>query len=482
MISALLVSLAAVAAFAVGLHYMRTGSVAHGILQNTSQGVAAMTNMELTDDEKEILVRRAGVAVFLGGWSIFWRFAVCLIAAFIPIYLADAIQLANDSDIIGLMLRLDYIVLVSLGLVGVVWLAKRGGSENTHESANTYSAGERMIHMLAFFSRTLQKLAARTDDFIFGLLKGDSENRSPIFITSLARGGTTALLNAFSALPVVSTHTYRDMPFITAPYLWSRMSAPFRRRVRRKERAHGDGLEIDLDSPEAFDEVYWKLYWPEKYREDEISLWCASDDKTEATSRLRACFRKIAHIRQRPLSRYLSKNNANIARLRLIPRAFPDAYLVVPVRHPAPHAASLLRQHRNFIALQSNDDFVRRYMRDIGHLEFGLLHTPISFDGFDHSARDPDSPDYWLAYWIASFREVRANLDICHIVLQDDLRLNANSCMRHLLTRLGIDAGEQEFTSYFRNGPDETDTSVFCPDLLEAAESLYAEIARKAVR
>ena len=109
MISALLVSLAAVAAFAVGLHYMRIGSVARGILQNTSQGVAAMTNTELTDDEKEILVRRAGVAVFLGGWSIFWRFAVCFIAAFIPIYLADAIQLANDSDVIALMLRPDYI-------------------------------------------------------------------------------------------------------------------------------------------------------------------------------------------------------------------------------------------------------------------------------------------------------------------------------------------------------------------------------------
>ena len=54
--------------------------------------------------------------------------------------------------------------------------------------------------------------------------------------------------------------------------------------------------------------------------------------------------------------------------------------------------------------------------------------------------------------------------------------------MRHLLARLGIDTGEQELTSYFRSGPVETDTSVFCPELLEAAESLYAEIARKTVR
>jgi hypothetical protein len=478
----LLISLVAVAAFAVGLHYTRIASVARGVLDTTSQGVAVMTNTELTDDEKEVLIRRAGLAVFLGGWSIFWRIAVCLIAALIPIYLADAIKLSDDSDVIGLMLRPDYIILVSLGLVGIVWLKKRRGSESTYEATNAYSAGERMIHMFAFSSRTLQKLAALTDDFVFGLLNRESENKPPIFITSLARGGTTALLNALSDLPFVATHTYRDMPFITAPYLWGRVNALLRRDVKRMQRAHGDGLEIDLDTPEAFDEVYWRLHWPEKYREGEISLWHTSDDKIKATSRLRACFRKIAHVRHRPSARYLSKNNANVARLRLIPHAFPGAHLVVPLRRPAPHAASLLRQHRNFIALQSNDDFVRRYMRDIGHLEFGLLHTPIAFNGFDHSAHNPDSPDYWLAYWLAAFREVRENLHNCQIILQDDLRFNANCCIRHLLSRLGFDAGEQDFTPYFRSGPDETDESVFSTDLLEAAESLYAEIAEKAVR
>jgi hypothetical protein len=110
--------------------------------------------------------------------------------------------------------------------------------------------------MLAFSSPTLLKLGAKIDDAIFKLLNPESENQAPIFITSLARGGTTALLNAFSDLPFITTHTYRDMPFITAPYLWNRVSKSFRRKVKRAERAHGDGLEIDLDSPEAFDEVY----------------------------------------------------------------------------------------------------------------------------------------------------------------------------------------------------------------------------------
>jgi hypothetical protein len=222
------------------------------------------------------------------------------------------------------------------------------------------------------------------------------------------------------------------------------------------------------------------LYWPEKYRDNRIALWKESDNKVEAMSRLQTCFQKIARVRERPSSHYLSKNNANIARLRLIPQAFPNAHVVIPLRRPAPHAASLLRQHKNLISRQTDDDFVRRYMRDIGHLEFGLLHHPIAFDGFEPSTYDPDSPDYWLAYWIASFREVRANLDHCHIVLQDDLRFKANSCMHNLLSKLGFDASEKDFTPYFRSVPDETDVSVFSPDLLMVADSLYAEIAQKA--
>lgn len=480
---ALLVSLVAVGIFAFSLHLARVEEVARRTLQHTYQGISAMTDAELTDDEKELIVRHAGIAVFFSAWSIGWRFSACIIATFIPIYLADITRLASETNVIGLMLRPDYIILVSVSLIGVVWLVKRGrGVAKTLDNASRYSMGERLLHMFAVASPKFQKMAAQVDDVVFRLLNRETENHAPIFVTSLARGGTTAVLNAFGDLPFIATHTYRDMPFITAPYLWGRLSRILVRNVVRSERAHGDGLEIDLDSPEAFEEVYWKLYWSEKYHERSIAIWHANDVKTEATARLQASFRKIAYVRGRPAAHYLSKNNANIARLRLIRHAFPDAHIVVPVRRPAPHAASLLRQHRRFLALQSNDDFIRRYMRDIGHFEFGLLHTPFAFDDFDRTVYSPDSPDYWLGYWIAAFREVHANLDHCHIVLQDDLRRNANSCMRQLLAQLGFDVGKREFTSYFRGVPDETDISIFSPDLLTVADSLYDKLSKKAVQ
>ena len=53
------------------------------------------------------------------------------------------------------------------------------------------------------------------------------------------------------------TLTYRDMPFILAPLLWDKISRPLRKAGEKVERAHGDGMMVSFDSPEAFEEVVW---------------------------------------------------------------------------------------------------------------------------------------------------------------------------------------------------------------------------------
>src|SRR3546814_15140574 len=71
------------------------------------------------------------------------------------------------------------------------------------------------------------------------------------------------------------------MPMVMAPLLWSRISGAFRLDGHRQERAHGDGVLIDFDSPEALEEVLWRAFWPAKYTRDRIALWTerhASDD------------------------------------------------------------------------------------------------------------------------------------------------------------------------------------------------------------
>ena len=44
----------------------------------------------------------------------------------------------------------------------------------------------------------------------------------PVFISGLARSGTTILLEFAAGLRSVATHRYRDFPFIHAPVWWNR--------------------------------------------------------------------------------------------------------------------------------------------------------------------------------------------------------------------------------------------------------------------
>ncbi|MCA0998771.1 sulfotransferase [Alloyangia pacifica] len=448
-------------------------------------GVAALTNPALDDDEKEKAVQKAGLRLLGLTGALVWRFVLILAAAAVPMYLADLAGLVPFDASMGRLLNGWFVLGSTVVMIVVVWVALKvtGGSKRGQETGKdrgeSYSGTEQIMHMIAFLPG-LQRALMRLDNRMFRRRHAEKAPRV-ILVTSIARGGTTACLNAIYSLPQVGTNTYRDMPFITAPWLWNRLSSLMGRKTERRERAHGDGMEIDLDSPEAFDEVTWKLLWPGKYGADGIALWRAEDADADCGALLRINIEKIAILRGNA-EVYVSKNNANLGRLEALPRLFPDCYIVVPLRDPAAHAASLLRQHRNFVAQQSEDSFVKRYMEDIGHFEFGLVHRPILFPGFDATAFPLDSPDYWLAYWIAAFRHVEAQLPSqgtrLRLVTQDDLRTAPDATLKAILAETGVSwPPGTDFSGFFRPGADRTDETVFIPELLAEAKELYTTLA-----
>jgi len=276
----------------------------------------------------------------------------------------------------------------------------------------TYTALERLLHKVAFATPQVQRAAADVEAGLFGRRLGEVACEPPLFVTALPRAGTTLLLEALAEFDEIATHTYRDMPFVAAPLLWDRLSAAFRKTASLRERAHADGVMIGYDSPEAFEEILWRLLWPEKYHDDRIDLWHAADAGAAERAFLEAHFKKIVGLRAAGVAkaRYASKNNANIARLDLLPELFPGAVVLVPVRDPLEQATSLWRQHLRFRQLQVEHPFVAAYMADIGHYEFGRLHRPFAFDDFPAWSQDrrPDQLDYWLLYWIAAYEQVDA--------------------------------------------------------------------------
>lgn len=306
-----------------------------------------------------------------------------------------------------------------------------------------YSPLDRLIHRIAFSTPVVQLTAADIERTLFGSDYAAVNPARPIFVTSLPRAGTTVILEALYRFPALAAHIYRDMPFVLAPVIWSRLTGQFQTKGEVRERAHGDGVPIGYDSPEAFEEIYWRAFWPEKYTGARIELWTADDGKDNARAFFIEHMKKIIALRRperKHDGRYISKNNGNMARLNLIGRMFPDAKILMPVRNPIDHSISLLRQHRNFIAMQEKDRFIGRYMSDIGHYEFGGLHRPIAFPGLDAliSGRDPLTLDYWIAYWIAAFEHVQSQRDVVHLVSYEDLCVDPRRLLSEICDRLDI--------------------------------------------
>ena len=200
----------------------------------------------------------------------------------------------------------------------------------------------------------------------------------PVFITGLARAGTTILLDLFARLEPVGTHRYRDFPFLFAPCWWSWCNDRFGRVEDPIERPHRDRIEITKESPDAFEEPIWRYFFPSVSDPTATHVLTEEDDDERFDEFFTDHVRKVLLLRGK--TRYVSKGNYNVTRLRYLARLFPDARFVIPVRHPVDHVGSLVRQHRLFTRYAEQDPRVPEYLRAAGHFEFGPQRMPINVE------------------------------------------------------------------------------------------------------
>ena len=274
-----------------------------------------------------------------------------------------------------------------------------------------YSWPNKMLHRIGFASGGIQVALADVEERLFASELGRIAVDAPVFVTALPRAGTTILLNLLVQSGRFASHTYRDLPFVLCPLLWFRLTAPFQTREKPRERAHGDGLLVSVDSPEAFEEMVWRHFWPAHYRSDRIDTWQSCDDP-EFMEFMRSHIKRVILLRKTEPHqelRYVSKNNLNVSRLDCLTSVFPDARIIVPFREPVQHAASLLRQHLAFLEAHRADNFARAYMEGIGHYDFGLNLRPVDFDSWlgDADRRsEAEQLSFWIEYWVAAYEYV----------------------------------------------------------------------------
>ena len=253
---------------------------------------------------------------------------------------------------------------------------------------NNYSPMQKFLHRLALSSMLIRETMFDIEQKIF---VKDIDVGKHIFITGLARSGTTILLNSLHSSNEFASLSYDDMPFILAPNFWTKIT-PFKTHDKNMERAHNDGIIVSTDSPEAFEEVFWMTF---------------NDYEDSTIIKFEKYIKSVLY--KNNLSRYLSKNNQNIRRLKLISNSFPDSIVLIPFRHPLQHSNSLFFQHTKFIDESIKDPFIKEYMQLIGHTEFGPCYEELESINLKYD--NPSELDHWLEQWLLSYHAI---MEIAH--------------------------------------------------------------------
>ena len=289
--------------------------------------------------------------------------------------------------------------------------------------------------------------------------------RQNLFVCGLARAGSTALTRALYAGGQFTATTYAMLPMLLAPSLSRVLERLPRRRDERRERRHRDGIQIDLDSVEALDGIFWSTRFP---AEAPVQRPRAVPDDI---LRDYACFIENL-LAAYGGERYLGKMNQSLDKLAALAGYFGHSLFLLPFRDPLAQAASLLRQQQTFARLSWYES---RYFGWLEHHEFGALHRPFVTDNaLIPAADDIDRLDYWLRRWRDAYRYLSGLIDDHERLLPLRYETLARDC-----ECLGAARGLViETADLVNRNPDTDSLRAACdPQLLAECEHWYARLA-----
>ncbi|WP_339978784.1 sulfotransferase [Gymnodinialimonas mytili] len=461
--------------------------MASGIIDTTQQALSVIANGDLAEEEKEERVRGASLKLLTD----FFRIAaIGIVALSVPAGLllgGAALNLYALDHAVNIAVSWPFLIGSTVGAIAL-WLAldRLRKADTQPENAQKdvpYSPLDKALHDFAFASPTRQIRLGGLENRLYRRRINLDHAARPIFITSLPRAGTTIMLEALADVPELASATYQHMPFTLSPLMWGKFSSTFWKAREKTERAHGDGIDVDMNSPEAFEEMLWMAFWSDRYQSGQIAPWTPEDRNAEFETFFRTHMAKIVATKP-AATRYVSKNNANIARLGLIEKIFPDATTLIPIRNPRAQVKSLFRQHLRFAELQDREPFARRYMEGIGHFEFGEALRPISFDPARSYSVQPEQMTFWLHYWIEAYEHVLANAGAQSVFVDHDaLCRQPLQLLPELADAIGLEHQETltEMAGMFHAPRPVPELNDVPTTLLQRADELHAELCRHTI-
>ena len=279
-----------------------------------------------------------------------------------------------------------------------------------------HSFFEKIIHKIYLNNFFISKASLEFEKEIFSKKINSFDLDQIIFVTGLARSGSTSILRKIHSTNQYASLQYNNMPFLFLPNFWNNKHSN-----ESTERAHNDGIMVNNNSPEEFDEYFWKVY----LNNSNIKNKCLIEhDLSQDIITDYIKYAKLIAI-SKSSKKYITKNNNNVLRLNSL-LDIKNSFFLVLVRNPLDHASSLLKLHRKFTELHKKDSFSLQYFDFLGHHEFGLNHKPFIFSDTDLGDYNKDSIDYWIKIWINYYsfilRNYKTNFEI--LIFEDLINSN----------------------------------------------------------
>ncbi|MHA2049671.1 MAG: sulfotransferase [Promethearchaeota archaeon] len=238
----------------------------------------------------------------------------------------------------------------------------------------------------------------------------------PIYITGVARAGTTIILEMLSKHPDLASHRYKHLLIPYIPHWFSQITKVTKFYTKPLERLHKDGIIVTRESPEAVEEIFWQEFFKNSHNEKVSNVI----EKNVSNPRFERFYR--THIKKliynQNTSRYLAKNNYNLTRLEYLLEIIPSSKFLLIIRNPINHVASLIKQSLLFMKMERKRPLLHDWLSILGHHEFGNWQSCINTGNTDiiQEIRELWSSKTtfvkgWADYWNSLYKYIADKLD-----------------------------------------------------------------------
>ncbi len=338
-----------------------------------------------------------------------------------------------------------------------------------------YSYWSKLLHTLVLNNYHVGKYLFKLE--VKQLTNENSKNNKFVIVTGLARAGTTALIKQLYNPTIFHSIKYANIPFLLAPSFWKKIYNP--KKSKERERAHNDKVIFSENSIEALEEYFFKVFLNDEYIKNDSLI--AHDIDVELFKNY-LLYQQLFKNTKSDNTIYLAKNNNFILRFESMRKLSNNFKVILVFRHPFAHANSLLAQHHNFSAKQTDDTFVLNYMNWLGHYEFGLNQK--YFDLNNHNLLQNLSKNdinYWVAIWINYYSYIIQFLNDENIILvdYDDLLNKPNELNQVLLKHLNINYQFEKINDFTSNKSFSFKLEDLNDDLSAQAIEIYKVLIAK---